>query len=577
MEMTGAELLVEALKREGVETIFGFPGGVVIPIFDVLYSEPSIHVVLTRHEQGAVHAADGYARSSGKVGVCLVTSGPGATNTVTGLATANFDSVPLVCFTGQVPLNMIGNDAFQEADTIGITRPITKHNFIVTERGELASIIKKAFIIASTGRPGPVVVDLPKDIILAKYDDIYPETVSIRGYNPVRKGHSGQIKRAAEILNQAHRPLFFIGGGIHISRACEIFRKIVKKTGVPVVTSLMGIGGIESNDPLCLGMLGMHGTYAANMAITECDLIFAIGVRFDDRATGKLQEFAPKAQIVHIDIDPAAIARNVAVAIPIVGDARLILEEIYPLLKYCEIDEWRKQVATWKAEHPVKSEPSPHGKLSPGVVIQKINEVFPDAIIATEVGQNQMWAALYYNFKHSRSLITSGGLGTMGFGFPAAIGAKLANPDKTVIDIAGDGSIQMNIQEMATAVQEGVNVIIAILNNGYLGMVRQWQELFFNRRYSATCLRRRPSCPPVCTGESQNCSYNPDFVKLAEAYQAVGFRVTKESEITPVLQEACKVKDRPVIIDFIIEEEANVWPMVPAGGANKDMMLGGSK
>jgi acetolactate synthase-1/2/3 large subunit len=577
MMRSGAEMLIEALKREGVSVIFGFPGGVVIPIFDALYVEPSIHVVLTRHEQAAVHAADGYARSTGKTGVCLVTSGPGATNTATGLATANFDSVPIVCITGQVPLNMIGNDAFQEADTIGITRPITKHNYLVTERSELAATIKKAFLIAGTGRPGPVVIDIPKDVIVGKYNDEYPAEVKLRGYNPVRKGHAGQIKRAAELLEKAKKPLFYIGGGIHIAEAAGVFRKVVQKTGVPVISSLMGIGGIESDHPLYLGMVGMHGTYAANMAVTECDLLFGIGTRFDDRATGKLEAFAPHAKIIHADIDPSAIARNVPVEIPIVGDAALVLEELLPLVKPAAIDDWVKRTAAWKREHPVAPEAS-RGKLSPGAVIRKISETFPDAIVTTEVGQNQMWTALFYDFKNPRTLITSGGLGTMGFGFPAAIGVKIAHPDRTVIDIAGDGSIQMNIQEMATAVQEGLAVIIAVLNNGYLGMVRQWQELFFGKRYSGTCLKRRPECPAQCLNSGENClAYVPDFVKLAEAYDAVGIRVTKEEEIAPALKRAAEVKDRPVILDFIIDEEANVWPMVPAGGANNDMMLGGKQ
>ncbi len=577
MMRNGAEMLIEALKREGVEVIFGYPGGVVIPVFDALYTEPAIRVVLTRHEQAAVHAADGYARSTGKTGVCLVTSGPGATNTATGLATANFDSVPIVCISGQVPLNMIGNDAFQEADTIGITRPITKHNYLVTERKDLAETIKKAFIIAGSGRPGPVVVDIPKDVFTGKLDDEYPDDVKMRGYNPVLKGHSGQIKKAAELLARAKRPLFYIGGGINIAGAAPAFRKVVKKTGVPVISSLMGIGGIESDHPLNLGMLGMHGTYAANMAVTECDLIFAVGTRFDDRATGKLESFAPHAVIIHADIDPSAIARNVPVEVPIVGDAALVLEDFLPLAKPPAIEPWVKQVGAWKTEHPVEPEKS-KGRLSPGVVVKKISEVFPEAIIATEVGQNQMWAALFYNYTRPRTLITSGGLGTMGYGFPAAIGAKLAHPDKTVIDIAGDGSIQMNIQEMATAVQEGLGVIIAVLNNGYLGMVRQWQELFFGKRYSATCLRRKTTCPPECSGPGDHClAYNPDFVKLAEAYMAVGIRVTEEADIEPALRQAAAVKDRPVIIDFIIDEEANVWPMVPAGGANKDMLLGGAE
>ncbi len=574
MEKNGAQLIVEALKKEGVKVIFGFPGGAVIPIFDVLFNDPDIHVVLTRHEQAAVHAADGYARSTGKTGVCLVTSGPGATNTVTGIATANFDSVPLVCLTGQVPRNMIGNDAFQEADIVGITRPITKNNYIITDRAELGRTLKEAFYIASTGRPGPVLIDFPKDILNAKLNDSYPESVSIRGYNPVIKGHPGQIKKAAETLHKAKKPLFYVGGGIHIAGAVDVFRKVVKKTGIPVISSLMGIGALATDDPLNLGMIGMHGTYPGNMAVTECDLILGIGTRFDDRATGKLSEFAPHARIVHIDIDPASIARNVAVEIPIVGDARQVLEELLPQVKQSQIDGWIKQVKEWQQAHPLKIEEG-NIRLSPSRIVHTISEVFPDAIIATEVGQNQMWAALFYNYKHTRSLLTSGGLGTMGYGFPAAIGAQVANPDKTVIDIAGDGSIQMNIQELATAVQEELPVIVAILNNGYLGMVRQWQEMFFDKRYSSTCLNRRPSCPPGCKHPGENCLvYNPDFIKLAQAYDAIGLRVSKTEEIKPALVEAGKSKNRPVLIDFLIEYEANVWPMVPPGGANSDMLLG---
>ncbi len=578
MEKSGAQLIVEGLKKEGVKIIFGFPGGAVIPIFDVLFDDPDIHVVLTRHEQAAIHAADGYARSTGETGVCLVTSGPGATNTVTGIATANFDSVPLVCLTGQVTRDMIGNDAFQEADIVGITRPITKNNYIITDRALLGRTLKEAFYIASTGRPGPVLIDLPKDILNAKLNDSYPETVSIRGYNPVIKGHPGQIKKAAKTLLEAKKPLFYVGGGLHIANGVDVFRKVVKKTGIPMICSLMGIGALPTADPLNLGMIGMHGTYTGNMAVTECDLIFGIGTRFDDRATGKLSEFAPHAKIIHADIDPASISRNVAVEIPIVGDARQVLEELLPLVKPANIPEWIEQVGQWQKDHPMEVEVG-NERLSPSLIVRTISEVFPDAIISTEVGQNQMWAALFYNYKHSRSLLTSGGLGTMGYGFPAAIGAQIANPDRKVIDIAGDGSIQMNIQELATAVQEELPVIIAVLNNGYLGMVRQWQELFFNKRYSATCLNRRPSCPPECKHPGDNClHYNPDFVKLAEAYDAVGIRVTKTEEIKTALEQAAKETKRPVIIDFLIEYEANVWPMVPPGGANKDMLLGeGSK
>ena len=573
MNISGAQLVAEALKREGVDVLFGFPGGVVIPIFDVLFSEPSIRVILTRHEQGAVHAADGYARSTGKTGVILVTSGPGATNTITGLATANFDSVPLVCLTGQVPRNMIGNDAFQEADTIGLSRPVTKHNFLVAERNDLGTILKQAFYLASSGRPGPVVVDLPKDVLMEKSRQEYPETVSIRGYNPVIKGHSGQIRKAATALKKAKKPVFYVGGGIHIANAAQIFRTIVEKTDIPVVSSLMGIGAIPSDDRHYLGMLGMHGTYVANMAITYCDLIFAIGTRFDDRATGKLDRFAPSAKIVHIDIDPAAIARNVSVEIPIVGDARRILEELESIIDASSIQTWIQQTTEWKVHHPLDPGLSNDG-ISPGRVVQTLSDVFPDAIIATEVGQNQMWAALFYRFSTPRTLLTSGGLGTMGYGFPAAIGAQIGNPNRRVIDIAGDGSIQMNIQELATAVHQELPVIVAILNNGYLGMVRQWQELFFDRRYSSTCLLKRRSCPPDCTNPGKQCpTYVPDFVKLAESYGAIGLRVEREDDIEPVLVEAKKTTNRPVFIDFIVDREANVWPMVPAGAGIDEMMF----
>ena len=597
MKINGAELFVKALKAEGVKHLFGFPGGVVIPVFDALYSETEIQVILTRHEQGAVHAADGYARSTGKTGVCLVTSGPGATNTVTGIATANFDSVPIVCFTGQASRSMIGNDAFQEADIVGITRPITKHNYLVLDRKDLGRILKEAFTIANSGRPGPVLVDLPKDVLLEKGDDEYPAKVSIRGYNPVLKGHPNQIKKAATELKRAKKPLFYVGGGIHIAEAVEIFRRAVKKTGVPVVHSLMGIGALPGDDPLCLGMLGMHGTYIANMAVNNADLLFGIGNRFDDRATGNLSKFATEAKIVHIDQDPVSISRNVAVEVPIVGDARLVLEQLMPLLEAPKINEWIKQIDEWKEEHPlavhvVRGSDAPKankagaaraeeaadrrsfGHLRPDRVIQTICEVFPDAIIATEVGQNQMWTSQFFTFRHPRSLLTSGGLGTMGYGFPAAIGAQIANPDKRVIDIAGDGSIQMNIQELATAVHNNLPVIVTILNNGYLGMVRQWQELLFDKRYSSTCLMSGADCPPECKGPGDHCPvYLPDFVKLAEAYGAVGLRVFEEKDVKPALNEAGKIKDRPIFIDFIVEREFNVFPMVAPGAGNTEMIF----
>lgn len=573
MKKRGAELIVQAFKAEGVETIFAYPGGQVIPIFDALYSEPSIHVVLTRHEQAAVHAADGYARSTGKTGVCIVTSGPGATNTVTGLGTANFDSVPIVCISGQVPRNMIGNDAFQEADTCGITRPVTKHNYLVTERSELGQIIKNAFYIASSGRPGPVVIDVPGDISKEEMEDEYPDKPLIRGYNPRPQVDKESLKSAAKALQKARKPLFFIGGGLHISESQEVFNKIIDLTEIPVVSSLMGIGIMPFDHPLYLGMLGMHGTYAANMAVTDCDILFSIGVRFDDRATGDLAKFAPNAKIVHVDIDPTAIARNVPVEIPILGDATEVLELLYPMLEKQDIEPWRETVVKWKKEHPLVLR-TKGKRLSPGMIIDAVGDVFPDAIITTEVGQNQMWSALYYKFRKARTWITSGGLGTMGYGFPAAIGAQIGNMDKRAIDIAGDGSIQMNIQEMATAVIEGLPVVIVILNNGYLGMVRQWQEMFYQRRYSSTCLNPDRACPQISEIDGKALVYTPDFVKLARAYGAEGLRVTEQEEIIPALKKAKEITDRPIVIDFLIEAEANVYPMVPPGAGINEMILG---
>jgi acetolactate synthase-1/2/3 large subunit len=572
MRRTGSQTVIDALHAEKVEVLFGFPGGVVIPLFDALWGEKQIRLVLTRHEQGAVHAADGYARSTGRPGVCLVTSGPGATNTVTGLATANFDSIPLVVITGQVSRKMIGNDAFQEADIVGISRSVTKHNYLVTERKALGRIMREAFYIATSGRPGPVLVDIPKDVLLEFSEEPLPETVSIRGYNPVYKGHPMQIRKAAVILGKAKKPLFYVGGGMNLSGAAEAFRKTVEKVNVPTIASLMGISVLPSEHPRFLGMLGMHGTYAANMAVQNCDLLFAIGTRFDDRATGEIAKFAPNATVVHIDIDPASISRNVAVSVPIVGDARMVLEEMLPQLEAPSIDEWVSLTDEWKKTHPLTEIPD-NDRLSPTAVIRAIAEAFPEAIVTTEVGQNQMWTALYYNFHQPRTFLTSGGLGTMGYGFPAAIGAQLGNPGRRVIDIAGDGSIQMNIQELATAVAEGLPVIVAILNNGYLGMVRQWQELFYNRRYSATCLERDARCPPDCASPGAQCPpYSPDFVKLAEAYGAVGIRVATPAEIGPALARARQITDRPVFLDFLIQREANVWPMVPAGAGNDEMM-----
>ncbi len=572
MKMTGAQAIVEILHREKVTTIFGIPGGVVIPLFDALYGDKKLNMIITKHEQGAIHAADGYARSSGEPGVCIVTSGPGATNIVTGLATAYMDSVPVVALTGQVPRAMIGNDAFQEADTTGITRPVTKHNFIVKDPAELPLILKQAFFIAKTGRPGPVVVDLPKDIITSEINFEYPEEINIPGYSVTLKGNIRQIKRLMQAIKEAKRPIIYAGGGIVTSEASEELKRFVKKTGIPVVLTLMGLGGFPGTEPEFLGMLGMHGTKAANYAVDECDLLIAIGARFDDRVTGKLSMFAPKAKFIHIDIDPASISKNVVIDLPVVGDAKHILREMLKYAEKIDIKDWIKEIKNWKKSHPLTYNDNDE-ILHPQYIVEMIYKVTQgNAIITTEVGQNQMWAAQFFKYTKPRQLITSGGLGTMGYGLPAAIGAQLANPEATVIDIAGDGSIQMNIQELATLTQNSLPIKVAILNNGYLGMVRQWQEFFFDRRYSATCLRKDNRCPEVCCNPGPQCPpYVPDFVKLAEAYFAVGMRIQKKVDVENALQEAIKV-DKPVIMDFIIHPEENVTPMVPAGAPIKTMI-----
>jgi acetolactate synthase-1/2/3 large subunit len=552
--MNGAQILIESLKREGVEVMFGYPGGQVLPIFDKLY-DADIRFILTRHEQGAAHAADGYSRATGKVGVCLATSGPGATNLTTGIANAYMDSIAMVAITGQVKTFLIGNDAFQEADVTGITRPITKHNFLVKDVKELARIVREAFYIASTGRPGPVLIDIPSDVQLQETEFIWPQEVKIRGYNPTLFGHPGQIKKAAKLINQAKRPIIYAGGGVVTSGAHHELKELAEKIQAPATMTLMGLGGFPGTHQLCLGMLGMHGTAFANHAIMESDLIIAVGARFDDRVTGRLDAFAVGAKIIHIDIDPASISKNVKVDVPIVGDAKNILGQLLEEIKKVpDTTDWLKTIEGWKRKHPLTYKDG--GKIKPQYVIEQLYEATKgDAIITTEVGQNQMWAAQWYKYDHPRTFLSSGGLGTMGFGFPAAMGAKVGCPDKQVIDVAGDGSIQMNIQELATCVCNKINVKVAILNNGYLGMVRQWQELFYKKRYSYTCL------------------YNPDFVKLAESYGAVGIRATKKEEVRPAIEKAISTENT-VFIDFHVEPEENVYPMVPAGEAINRMIDG---
>ncbi|MGC9324035.1 MAG: biosynthetic-type acetolactate synthase large subunit [Desulfomonilia bacterium] len=562
-KITGAYAFIEALKCEGVKHVFGYPGGAVLDIFDAILDAPDIQFILSRHEQGAVHAADGYARASGRIGVCLVTSGPGATNTVTGIATAYMDSIPIVVFTGQVPTHLIGNDAFQEADTVGITRPCTKHNYLVKDVTDLGKVIKEAFYIAGTGRCGPVVVDLPKNVMNSLVNFKYPDSVSLVGYCPTYRGHLGQIKRIVSLILKSKRPVIYAGGGVVHSNASEELFSLAEKTRVPVTTTLMGLGAFPSGHDLSLGMLGMHGTYAANMAVTETDCLIAIGARFDDRVTGKIDEFAPKAKIVHIDIDPTSISKNVKVDLPVVGDCKLVLEGMLDQLKdkdedlrelYANSEPWHRRIDEWKKEKPLRY--TQGETIKPQYIIERIDELAPDdTIVSTEVGQNQMWTAQFYKFARPRLFLTSGGLGTMGYGFPAALGAQVAFPDRTVVDIAGDGSIQMNIQELATAVQYNLPVKVMILNNGYLGMVRQWQALFYRHRYSHTCL-----------------STSPDFVKLAEAYGAAGIRVKHPADVDDAIRQALAING-PVFVDFVVDQEEDVCPIVPAGAPINNMLL----
>ncbi len=545
--MRGADAIVRALELEGVKHIFGIPGGAIIEVYDALF-DSGIRHILTRHEQAAVHAADGYARATGRVGVAFATSGPGATNTVTGIATAYMDSSPVVVMTGQVARSLIGNDAFQEADITGITMPVTKHNYLVTDENEIPKIVREAFHIAGTGRPGPVLIDLPKDVTTAEIEFDYPDRLNLPGYKPKYSGHPRQIKRAAELIMKAERPVILAGGGVILSDATEELTKLAETIPAYVATSLMGKGAIPETHPLSLGFVGMHGARYANYAVQESDLIIAVGIRFSDRTTGRVSDFAPDAKIIHIDIDPAEIGKNVGVDIPIVGDAKLILRELIKHINHRKRKEWESRVEGWRKKYPLRFRDD--GRLKPQYIIQKIWELQPDAIVTTEVGQNQMWAAQYFRVNRPRQFITSGGLGTMGFGFPAAVGAKTAFPEREVVDIAGDGSFLMNIQELATCVDFGINVKVMVLNNMFLGMVRQWQELFYDERYSATCLK----CKEM------------SFEKIAEGFGAVGMTVEKPSEVEDALKEAFEI-DAPVVIDFRVDRLENVYPMVPAGAA----------
>ena len=545
MEITGSQLIINSLIEEGVDKIFAYQGGYDKDIFDALYHEKDIELILPRHEQGLIHAAEGYARSTGKVGVCLVTSGPGATNLVTGIADANYDGIPLVCFTGQVTTSVIGNDAFQEVDIVGITRTICKYSTTIRKREDLGRVIKEAFYIAKTGKPGPVVVDLPSNIVSAFGPSEYPKSVDIRGYKPSTGVHIGQIKKALEMLNHSKKPLFLIGGGSH---------------------------------PLFIGNVGMHGSYAANRAVNECDVLFSIGTRFNDRVTGKISEFAPNAKIIHIDIDSASISRNIVVNIPIVADAKAAIKELIPLVKELDTKEWVQQIKSWDKDHPVTAPSSVEGFISPQSIFENLNKMFTDGIFVTDVGQHQMWTTQFLEMNKNKQLITSGGLGTMGFGLPAAIGAQLGNPDKRVICIAGDGGVQMTIQELATAVQLELPITLIIINNGFLGMVRQMQQFFHDKNYSGTCLRKRKSCEGKCNFDGNNIPeccppYTPDFIKLAESYGAYGIRIMDENKLSDAFKKAKQNTDAPTIIEILINFKDVVLPMVQGGKALDDMLL----
>ncbi len=574
MGIKGTELFVKALRAEGVDTVFGYPGGMAIDLFDALYDAEDIDVILPRHEQALIHEADGYARATGKTGVCLVTSGPGATNLVTGIANANFDSVPLVCFTGQVPRDLIGNDAFQEVDIVGVTRNICKYAVTVRDRKDLGEIIKKAFFIAKSGKPGPVVVDIPKDIQTETGDEVYPEEISIRGYKPSTGVHGGQLKKAMSMLKSASKPVILVGGGVHISGAEEVLTAFAEKMNIPVITTIMGKGAIPTDHPLYVGNIGMYGNYASNMAVCECDVLLAIGVRFSDRITGTIEDFAPNAQIIHIDIDTASISRNIVVDVPIVADAGLAIGEMLKTASACKTGNWVEKLSEWKNRMPVTMKN--YDGITPEKIIQVINDKFPDCTVTTDVGQNQLWTTQYLAMNGKRKFITSGGLGTMGFGLPAAIGAYIGQGKGPVICISGDGGAQMNIQELATASLLDIPVIFCIINNTYLGNVKQMQKMFFDKRYASTCLRYSRNCNRQCRidGTCSGKDYVPDFVKLAESYNITGIRVTDEKDIEAAFERAASVKNRPVLIEFAVSCELDVYPMVPGGKALTDMLFG---
>jgi len=554
MKRKGTEAFVQVLKNEGVDLMFGYPGGYAIDIFDELYKQDDIELVLPRHEQGAVHAADGYARSTGKVGVCLVTSGPGATNLVTGIATANYDSVPLVCFTGQVPRSLIGNDAFQEADIVGVVRNICKFTIMVRQRKDLVRIVREAFYIARSGKPGPVVVDLPSDMMKEEFEDQFGLPISIRGYKPNTKVHAGQIKRSMEMLKEAKRPLFLVGGGVRLAEAGRVMTDLMEVSGVPAVTTLMGRGTIPTDHPLYFGNAGMHGYYAANVAIKECDLLFSIGTRFSDRITGKIEEFAKNAKIIHVDIESSSISRNIHVDVPIVADAYAAITEMLKRVEHCEVEDWIDRIKCWSAEHPMVQQSQPlSDKLSPETIMREIGRRYTDGIVVTDVGQHQMWAAQTLTFRRCRRFLSSGGLGTIGFGMGAAIGAQMGTGERTVL-ITGDGSFGMNLTELATAVTNKVPLVILLLNNGVLGMVRQWQTLFFDKHYSNTILERQT-----------------DFVKLAEAFGAKAERVDTLESLDEALGRAFRYEG-PYLIDCLIGEDEFVLPMLPPGGSMDDMI-----